>query len=697
MNKVVRILITTYLLLIVGVVGAQDKKTVDSLQKLVAKKETPVLKAGGLLGFVDYYFERDKDSASYYLEEAIQYTKENQLEKKLSLALLKKAQLFIVKGKYDSSEFYYNRVWDQLETTYDYDLYTKYYGDYGVLHFYKGDFKGALTNFEKATDLAEKEKNEVDQLRFLNNKALAMSYLGEAEASILVHERAIKLAEKLQDSAALGKSFNNLGLIYEDMKEYEKALEYYQNALIIKENVSSNVDIINSLYNVSSMYKEIGEKNNDTLLYAKAEKGYYDVLKLSEEANYGKVKLFANTGLAQLATVRGKYQKAIDIYEEVIALAEKDNDQQTLRVNYLNVGVNYLLLNNLAKAETYLLKAKPLIEEAENPSDQAKLYKNLASLYTDKGEFKVANQYLLQQFELEKSMSSDALQDKISDFEVKYETEKKEAALATTRANLAERELEVRQKNMLIFGALGLALILGLLGYLFYNQQKLKNRQLIKEGELKTALAKIETQNRLQEQRLRISRDLHDNIGAQLTFIISSLDNLKFGFTDMSTKLSEKLTGISEFTNQTIYELRDTIWAMNKENITLEDLQIRISNFIEKAKIASDKTHFNFKIAEGVNTHKVLTSVEGMNVYRIIQEAVNNALKYSEATKITVFIAEENGVLTIKITDNGKGFDHATVEKGNGFNTIQKRAKDLKGKASILSTPGEGTVVSLSI
>ena len=117
----------------------------------------------------------------------------------------------------------------------------------------------------------------------------------------------------------------------------------------------------------------------------------------------------------------------------------------------------------------------------------------------------------------------------IANLETKFKVAEKEADLATTRANLAETELKVEQRNTMIYGALGLALILGLLGYLFYNQQKLKNRQLVKEGELKTALARIETQNKLQEQRLRISRDLHDNIGSQLTFIISSVDSLQYG------------------------------------------------------------------------------------------------------------------------------------------------------------------------
>lgn len=63
------------------------------------------------------------------------------------------------------------------------------------------------------------------------------------------------------------------------------------------------------------------------------------------------------------------------------------------------------------------------------------------------------------------------------------------------------------------------------------KNQKMKTLQLQK-NELKDALLKIETQNRLQEQRLQISRDLHDNIGAQLTFIISSVDSLKYAFAD---------------------------------------------------------------------------------------------------------------------------------------------------------------------
>jgi len=235
---------------------------------------------------------------------------------------------------------------------------------------------------------------------------------------------------------------------------------------------------------------------------------------------------------------------------------------------------------------------------------------------------------------------------------------------------------------------------LSLLGFLFYNQQKLKNRQLQKENELKDALLKIETQNRLQEQRLRISRDLHDNIGAQLTFIISSLDNLKYGF-KLPAKLSDKLKGISEFTTTTIYELRDTIWAMNKNEITLDDLQSRISNFIDKANSASEVVNFSFIADKSLPNQLTFTSVEGMNIYRIIQEAIHNALKYADATSISVQFKDVNEELEISILDKGKGFDEKTVVMGNGINNMKKRAQEIGAQLKIESKLEAGTEVKV--
>jgi signal transduction histidine kinase len=190
----------------------------------------------------------------------------------------------------------------------------------------------------------------------------------------------------------------------------------------------------------------------------------------------------------------------------------------------------------------------------------------------------------------------------------------------------------------------------------------------------------------LHEQRLEISRELHDNIGSQLTFIISSIDNLKF-FDLTKEDFNKKYEFISGFTRKTITELRDSIWAMNKEEITFEDLKSRTANFIENAKVSLQGIDFVFNYPKE-NETIVLDSKTGVVIYRIIQEAVNNAVKHSNASKIKVSIEEFNKQILIQILDNGKGFNSQEIEKGNGLQSIEKRAKEINASIDFLNQNG---------
>ena len=136
---------------------------------------------------------------------------------------------------------------------------------------------------------------------------------------------------------------------------------------------------------------------------------------------------------------------------------------------------------------------------------------------------------------------------------------------------------------------------------------------------------------------------------------------------------------------------------MNKDDITFEDLQIRISNFIEKAKIASEETAFSFTISETIDSNYKFSSIKGMNLYRIIQEAINNASKYANATKIDVSINNIDSRFQIHIKDNGLGFNIKTVELGNGISNIKKRAKDLHGEVIFDSEINKGTTIHISM
>ena len=213
------------------------------------------------------------------------------------------------------------------------------------------------------------------------------------------------------------------------------------------------------------------------------------------------------------------------------------------------------------------------------------------------------------------------------------------------------------------------------------------------EHELKSAIVQIENQNRLQDQRLAISRDLHDNIGSQLTFIISSVENIKYAFGIENTKLEAKLDSISSFARDTIVELRDTIWAMNHSAISFDDLRGRILNFIEKARESMPNTKLDVEVDPALNDVK-LTSVEGMNLYRTLQEAVNNALKYSEATAIGISVSKTDETAKVVIRDNGNGFDQATASQGNGLTNMRKRIEDIGGTFRLTSDE-KGTEITI--
>ncbi|MBZ0328358.1 MAG: sensor histidine kinase [Altibacter sp.] len=548
----------------------------------------------------------------------------------------------------------------------------------------------AILSLFKNNALAAKGLNygegEADALSKLS---LAYGYQGNYIESAEYGLKAVKIYEKLGLSEKVAYRYAELGYSLK-YKDIDKATYYMQQGKAIAE-AAQNENVLKDIYNNYGVLKEIKEELDSALYF------YNKSLIIKKNINDTIGIPYCYSNMAGVYALQKDFQKAKDYFNRALEQRIQWKDTTTIAENYTQIGEVFLAEEKLDQAISWIHKSLPL--------SQAKAYKNLtqynykllSDIYKSKKNTDSALYYYEQFAAIKDSIHSVKVEESIAALTIEFETEKKENEILKQRAQLAEKDAEVRRKNTWIIGGFGTALLLGLLGYLMYNQQKLKQRQLQKESELKEALARIETQNKLQEQRLRISRDLHDNIGSQLTFIISSIDTIKYGFSEISDKLANKLVDISAFTSQTIYELRDTIWAMNKNSITFEDLQARITNFIEKAKTATETTAFEFKVASGMPTSNSLTSVEGMNCYRIIQEAVNNSLKYAKASLISVSISEENNAIIIAISDNGSGFDITAVEQGNGLSNMKKRARDMAAELTIDSEVNEGTTITLGL
>jgi signal transduction histidine kinase/ligand-binding sensor domain-containing protein len=219
----------------------------------------------------------------------------------------------------------------------------------------------------------------------------------------------------------------------------------------------------------------------------------------------------------------------------------------------------------------------------------------------------------------------------------------------------------------------------------YYSQRKLRKN-----------LQEIELQQKIYIERERISRDLHDNVGSSLTYISSSLNNIAFRIEKEEQKLSkEKLDTLSDFTRSTMQQLRETIWAINKENITVDELKNKINDYCGKM---TDAANMHFKMDFSGNGDRILNPSLAINIYRIVQEAINNAVKHSNARLISVRIFDlDNRQLGIEISDNGRGMENSGTSTGYGMKNMSDRVTGLFGEFSVDSKKGKGTTIVIKV
>ena len=590
-------------------------------------------------------YKNDPQKALSILEAALQMSIENKDQFQISKS---KNNLGIVHrdlGDFEKAL----QLSSEASNTNDSILKASAYNNIGVVNRNLAKYDEALRNYLNALDIYQAKGMKSEMATTYNSIGLVYSYNGINEKAIEYHLKAKDIFESIDHKKGISEVYNNIAIIYANEGELEKALDYFKYSLQIEKRLNDKKGMAESVNNVGAVYYYLNEIDSALVYFRKS-----------------------------------------------LAIEKSIGDMAGISASYNNLANVLIEVKRLNGAKTYIDSAMHFAQKSKVAVDIESALDNYSRYYEAKNDTKTALNYFKELVVFRDSLLNIKTNEKITELEIEYQTEKKEKEILSQRADLAEQELELNEKNTQLLGLGVLAVILSLLGYLFYSQQRLKNRQLKKENELKDALLKIETQNRLQEQRLRISRDLHDNIGAQLTFIISSLDNLKYGF-KLPEKLSDKLKTISEFTTTTIYELRDTIWAMNKNDISFEDLQSRISNFIDKANLSSSNIQFNFKTNASDVEHFKLSSVQGMNVYRIIQEAINNAIKYADAQTILVDFNYAKNHLNVSVIDDGKGFDLETIQLGNGINNMKKRAHEIDGELHVVSNENEGTAIQLKL
>lgn len=205
-------------------------------------------------------------------------------------------------------------------------------------------------------------------------------------------------------------------------------------------------------------------------------------------------------------------------------------------------------------------------------------------------------------------------------------------------------------------------------------------------------------QLRLAHVRDRIARDLHDEIGSTLSSVaLHSEVALREGANGANSH-AETLARISESTSEMMESMNDIVWAVNSRNDDLLHVVQRMKAFA--ARMAEDaEMMLDFRF-DGSLTGRALSMVQRKSLYLVFKEAVNNAVKYSGGSRLSVRLEREEGELVLTVEDDGVGFDHAmagaeTARGGNGLESMQARAAEIKGGIRMETRPGKGTRVQL--
>ncbi|MDP1814828.1 MAG: tetratricopeptide repeat protein [Leadbetterella sp.] len=544
--------------------------------------------------------------------------------------------------------------------------------------FLQSNYNEALNLVDGGLELSKNTKDEIFEGRLSNSRAQIMIAYQNYQEAILSALNALRIGEKYDIFRIKKNALKNLGSIYTVKGDFKKALDYQKKCLAYSISKNEELDIALANIDIGLIY-ENGLLNSDkSIEYIK--KAEITFRKFGDQSN--EYTALNNLGVSYMR--KGAYEIAENYFKKCQDLSQKASLDKVLLVTNSNLALietykkNYDLSEKLLKA---VLKAS---EEKNYTLTKARVLDLMTLMYYAKNDFVKGEQYYLIAKNFRDSVSQSSSEILITEAETKYKTAEKEAKLKAA-------QLENAQNRNWIIG-LSLAL-LGILvsGGLLWRISSIK-RKATENEKLKNI--EIENQKKLlsakEIERQRIAKELHDSVGSQLTVVSTSLDNAFYLFENQKL-LPEKLENISGEVRLAAQSLRDTIWATYNSEISVADLRSRIQEFVKKF---SDENSFNVEInIKGEEV--VLTPIEGLNLFRIVQEALNNTQKYASASlvKINADFSEKNYFL--EITDNGKGFDleQNKVTESYGLNNMKTRAEEIEAKLEIKSSLGAGTAI----
>jgi len=536
-------------------------------------------------------------------------------------------------------------------------------GNLGGVYLNTGQSDSAIFYLKKALKI--NKMIESDEGQFFNYLNLSIIEEDNAVDNTL---NALKYAEKTKNQRFISYCQSQLGVLYLYQGVYQESEKYLKKALITFDELDDYGSKASQYVNLGKLYNE---RDND---FQKAISYYQKAV-----INYDKVKNNRDKSTA-LANIGRNYIKlsvldSAQIYlnESLILSNETEYIQEKGRI-YANLGEIALNKNLLSRAKKNILEALKISQKGQFLEDESDALLLLSDIYSKQGKYKNALDAYISSTSITDSIRSIDKLEKIAELNTKYETEKKERELVEQKNATQEQELLTQKANTQkwLFLLFSIIAILSLLLYVKYA--KFKKRQLLYNSRLDVIKAK-------QNEQEEIGIELHDNVSKKLESISIAL----------------KKDGKTELANQTI-TIKNKIRKLSKE---LSAISFEESSFKEQIiTLASGYQHEELKIHIKGLDDILWSSIDSpikYNLFLIIREAISNSYNHSDATNILLDIKQDKKDISIRIQDNGIGFDENTVSYNRGFRNMKIRVKDINGILTVKSQVNKGTQIFIQL
>lgn len=666
-----------------------------------------------------FYMRRDFEESHLYLDKAINLLKSSEEKVSYAKMLYSKAQAHIKASEFDKTVEYCAKIKEVLKETSNLKLLIETLTINANALRDLGRTDEALTELKSAMQSLDQSQPSEALNSLLSSVGRIYVNTGHYDSAKYYLQLSIDEGLKTKDKRFLASSYNNMGNALHTSGELSSALEYYLKSLELKEKIGDAKSLALAHLNVGTIRISLSK-------YELAKIDITKALDLATVAESIHLKVFCYSKLGDISLNLNSVDSALFYHKKSLELANKIHYSKGIVEANLSLGNAYISQNRLTLSYNHFNKAMSLAQKsglrnfvsaahigiADVYIKNAKLPKEDRKLNLDKNEveeqlvrassdllemnnmsgivtsfdalrlFYKTNQnpakeafYAGKYIEYKDSLYSNQNAEAIAQWETKYETaeKEKEIKLLEKDAIIAEAKAKRRQLLTISFGIL--AIILGAIGIILYNQLKLRQKL------------------KMERFRNKIAADLHDDVGSTLSSISMYSEVILQKTKDSVPEIQPMLKNMSSNSREIVEAMGDIVWTINPKNNTLNSLIARVRS---KTADLCDAKGVKFSFSKGNNNEINIDMESAQNIYLVLKESINNALKYSECTTLVLTTALDGKNFVFEVKDNGKGFDVSSATSGNGMRTMRERMKEIGGQLTVVSS-NEGTIVSGSL